>query len=176
MLKKAITLTITISMLSSCITGPEGYLKRSANNKLFDTQVFQGGEGVPLYNYISQTKKDILTNNLDENIDEERDDLYEDNNPSQKNIEMYKAMIEADIERKKKKKNKSSWWWYRKKKQLYPSVTDANHRIDPRTHAQNLELGEELDQIKATLNDAKREMTSDKCLTKQKQERERYLK
>ena len=37
-------------------------------------------------------------------MDEERDDLYEDNNPSQENIEMYKAMIDADIERKRKEK------------------------------------------------------------------------
>ncbi|MEM6338721.1 MAG: hypothetical protein AAF673_02190 [Pseudomonadota bacterium] len=173
MLKKAITLTIVTSILSACVTGPEGYLKRSANNKLFDTKGFQGGKRAPLYNkkYISQAKKNILTNNLDEDIDEERDDLYEDSNPSQENIEMYKAMIDADIERKRKQKNKSSWWWNRKKKQSYPSITDANDRIDPRTHAQNLELREELNQIKAMLNDAKREMASHKCPTEQDQEK-----
>lgn len=173
MLKKAITLTIVTSMLSACVTGPEGYLKRSANNKLFDTKGFQGGKRAPLYNkkYISQAKKNILTNNLDEDMDEERDDLYEDSNPSQENIEMYRAMIDADIERKRKEKNKSSWWWNRKKKQSYPSVTDANDRIDPRTHAQNLELREELNQIKAMLNDAKREMASHKCPTAQEQEK-----
>ena len=44
MLKKAITLTIVTSILSACVTGPEGYLKRSANNKLFDTKGFQGGK------------------------------------------------------------------------------------------------------------------------------------
>ena len=173
MLKKAITLTIVTSILSACVTGPEGYLKRSANNKLFDTKGFQGGKRAPLYNkkYISQAKKNILTNNLDEDMDEERDDLYEDSNPSQENIEMYKAMIDADIERKRKEKNKSSWWWNRKKKQSYPSITDANDRVDPRTHAQNLELREELNQIKAMLNDAKREMASHKCPTEQDQEK-----
>lgn len=173
MLKKAITLTIVTSILSACVTGPEGYLKRSANNKLFDTKGFQGGKRAPLYNkkYISQAKKNILTNNLDEDMDEERDDLYEDSNPSQENIEMYKAMIDVDIERKRKEKNKSSWWWNRKKKQSYPSVADASDRIDPRTHAQNLELREELNQIKAMLHDAKREMASHKCPTEQEQER-----
>lgn len=173
MLKKAITLTIITSMLSACVTGPEGYLKRSANNKLFDMHGFEGGKRSPLYNkkYISQAKKNILTNNLDENIDEDRDNLYEEQNPSQENIEMYKAMIDADIERKRKQKNKSSWWWNRKKKQSYPSVTDANDRIDPKIHAQNLELREELEQIKAMLNDAKKEMASYKCPTEQDQEK-----
>lgn len=173
MLKKAITLTIVTSILSACVTGPEGYLKRSANNKLFDMTGFQGGKRAPLYNkkYISQAKKNILTNNLDEDIEEDGDELYEDQNPSQENIEMYKAMIDADIERKRKQKNKSSWWWNRKKKQSYPSVTDANDRVDPKIHAQNLELREELNQIKAMLNDAKREMASHKCPTEQEQEK-----
>ena len=125
MLKKAITLTILTSILSACVTGPEGYLKRSANNKLFDMSGFQGGKRAPLYNkkYISQAKKNILTNNLDEDMDEDRDELYEDQDQSQENIEMYKEMIDADAERKRKQKNKSSWWWSKKKKQLYPSVT-----------------------------------------------------
>lgn len=172
MLKKAITLTIITSLLSACVTGPEGYLKRSANNKLFDMHGFQGGKRSPLYNkkYISQAKKNILTNNLDEDLEEEQDDLYEDENPSQENIEMYKAMIAADMERKKKQNKKSSWWGTKKKSQTYPSVVDAKDSIDPKIHAQNLELKEELEQIKAMLNETKKEMASFKCPTAQEQE------
>lgn len=173
MLKKAITLTIITSVLSACVTGPEGYLKRSANNKLFDMHGFQGGKRPPLYNkkYISQAKKNILTNNLDEDMEEEHDDLYEDENPSQENIEMYKAMIAADIERKKKQNKKSSWWRSNKKKtQSYPSAVEAKDSIDPKIHAQNLELKEELEQIKAMLNETKKEMASFKCPTAQEQE------
>lgn len=157
MLKKVITLIITTSMLSACVTGPDGYLKRS-----------------PLYNkkYISQAKKNILTNNLDEDMEEDKDDLYEDKNPSQENIGMYKAMIAADIERKNKRNKKSSWWDNNKKKaQSYPSVADAKDSIDPKIHAQNLELKEELEQIKAMLNETKKEMASYKCPTAQEQEK-----
>lgn len=174
MLKKAITLIITTSMLSACVTGPDGYLKRSANNKLFDMHGFEGGKRSPLYNkkYISQAKKNILTNNLDEDMEEDKDDLYEDENPSQENIEMYKAMITADIERKNKRNKKSSWWGNNKKKtQSYPSVADAKDSIDPKIHAQNLELKEELEQIKAMLNETKKEMASYKCPTAQEQEK-----
>ena len=174
MLKKAITLIIITSMLSACVTGPDGYLKRSANNKLFDMHGFEGGKRSPLYNkkYISQAKKNILTNNLDEDMEEDKDDLYEDENPSQENIEMYKAMIAADIERKNKRNKKSSWWGNNKKKaQSYPSVADAKDSIDPKTHAQNLELKEELEQIKAMLNETKKEMASYKCPTAQEQEK-----
>lgn len=174
MLKKAITLIIITSMLSACVTGPDGYLKRSANNKLFDMHGFEGGKRSPLYNkkYISQAKKNILTNNLDEDMEEDKDDLYEDENPSQENIEMYKAMIAADIERKNKRNKKSSWWGNNKKKaQSYPSVADAKDSIDPKIHAQNLELKEELEQIKAMLNETKKEMASYKCPTAQEQEK-----
>jgi hypothetical protein len=179
MLKKAITLIIITSMLSACVTGPDGYLKRSANNKLFDMHGFEGGKRSPLYNkkYISQAKKNILTNNLDEDIEEDKDDLYEDENPSQENIEMYKAMIAADIERKNKRNKKSSWWGNNKKKaQSYPSVADAKDSIDPKIHAQNLELKEELEQIKAMLNETKKEMASYKCPTAQEQEQKKAIK
>lgn len=179
MLKKAITLIIITSMLSACVTGPEGYLKRSANNKLFDMRGFEGGKRSPLYNkkYISQAKKNILTNNLDEDMEEDKDDLYEDENPSQENIEMYKAMIAADIERKNKRNKKSSWWGNNKKKaQSYPSVVDAKDSIDPKIHAQNLELKEELEQIKAMLNETKKEMASYKCPTAQEQEQTKAIK
>ena len=172
MLKKAITLTIITSILSACVTGPEGYLKKSANNKLFDMRGFEGGKRSPLYNkkYISQAKKNILTNNLDEDMEEDRDNLYEDEDPSQENIEMYKAMIAADIERKEKKNKKNSRWNNKKKAQSYPSVVDAKDSIDPKIHAQNLELKEELEQIKAMLNETKKEMASYKCPTAQEQE------
>ena len=59
MFKKVIIFTILTSFLSACVTGPEGYLKRSANNKLFDRKGFKGSKRAPLYNkkYIAQAKK-----------------------------------------------------------------------------------------------------------------------
>ena len=157
MLKKAITLTIITTMLSACTTGPGGYLKRSANNKLFDRYGFEGKKRSPLYNkkYISRAKKNILRNNIDEDLDEE-DYLQEEQSPSQNNIEMYKEMIDYDM---KKKQRRS-----------YPSVSDAKNRIDPRVHTQNLELQDELNQIKAMLRDTRKEMASYRCPTEHEQE------
>lgn len=59
MLKKVLIFTILISFLSACVTGPDDYMKRSANNKIFDRKGFKGGKRAPLYNkkYIAQAKK-----------------------------------------------------------------------------------------------------------------------
>ena len=172
MLKKAIILTLITSLLSACVMGPEGYLKKSANNKIFDRQGFNGGKRPPLYNkrYITQAKKNILNDNIEDDMND--DEFDENQNPSRDNIEMYKAMIDEDLERERRKNNKSSWWWNKKKKQQkYPSVVDASKKVDPSKHSQNLELREELNQIKSMLNDAKKEMASYKCPTAQEQER-----
>jgi hypothetical protein len=167
MLYKAIILTLITSLLSACVTGPDGYLKKSANNKIFDRSGFKGGKRAPLYNkrYITQAKKNVISNNLDEDVFENRDEFYEEENPSRENIEMYKAMIDEDLQRERDKKNKSSWWGRKTKKESYPSVVDANHRISENMNAQNLELRDELDEIKSMLNEARRDMASYKCPT-----------
>jgi len=159
---KAIVFTILASLLSSCVTGPEGYLKRSANNKIFDRKGFQGGKRAPLYNkkYISQAKKNVINGEYDEELFD--DDLDEDENISRGNIEMYRDMIEADLERDNKKRKRSR---FGRKNIAYPSIVDANNRLNPRTHSDNLELREELEQIKAMLKDAKKDLSSYKCPT-----------
>ncbi|MDP4832521.1 MAG: hypothetical protein NWP91_03140 [Rickettsiaceae bacterium] len=175
MLKTAIIFTILASFLAGCATGPEGYMKRSANNKLFDRKGFNGSKRAPIYNkkYISQAKKNILNGAYDEEeIDE--DELYEDENISRENIEMYKAMIEADLERAekgKKKKTRQKPTNRNRDNNVYPSIVDANNRIDPKNHADNLELREEIDQIKSMLNEAKKDLASYKCPTAKELER-----
>jgi hypothetical protein len=175
MLKTAIIFTILASFLAGCASGPEGYMKRSANNKLFDRKGFNGSKRAPIYNkkYISQAKKNILNGAYDEDeIDE--DEFYEGENISRENVEMYKAMIEADYERAEKGRKKKS----RQKRapssrdnNVYPSIVDANNRIDPKNHADNLELREEINQIKSMLNDAKKDLASYKCPTAKEIER-----
>ena len=55
MLKKIVIFSTLAMLLSACVTGPDGYLKRSANNKIIDRKGFKGGKRAPLYNkkYIS---------------------------------------------------------------------------------------------------------------------------
>ena len=108
MLKKAIILTLLTSLLSACVTGPEGYLKRSANNKIFDRQGFQGGKRETLYNkrYITQAKKNILSDNIEDDIDE--NEFSETEKQSRDNIEMYKAIIDEYLEKERRKNPKKA--------------------------------------------------------------------
>jgi hypothetical protein len=175
MLKPTITLLATIVILSSCTAGPGSYLKKSANNKLFDTNGFHKEKRPPLYNrqYIAKAKKNILNDNIDEDIEEDDIDenLYEEPSSSSENLKMYKAMIEEDFENREKRRKRSHWLGGHKTTQ-YPSLRQANARIDPKVHAQNLELREELDQIKTMLNETKKEMASYRCPSAKKQEME----
>ena len=167
---KAIIFTLLTSLLSSCVTGPEGYMKRSANNKLFDRKGFKGGKRSPLYNkkYIAQAKKNVINGEYDEELFDD-DDMDENENTSRENIEMYKAMIEADManERKQRKKRKNRTY---SSDRAYPSIVNANSRLAPRTHADTLELKEELEQIRELLEGAKKDLGSYKCPTARQQE------
>jgi hypothetical protein len=156
MLKKAIIFSILALLVAGCSSGPDDYFKRSANNKIFDRKGFQNSKRPPLYNkkYIAQAKKNIL--NGDYNDDEAEDEVED---PSYDNIEMYKAMIEEDLNdmnqknRRRKKSNRS----------VYPSIVDANDKISVEDQSSNLELREEITQIKSMLDDARRELASYKC-------------
>lgn len=165
MLKKMIIFSTLAMFLSACVTGPEGYLKRSANNKIIDRKGFKGGKRAPLYNkkYISQAKKNVVTGEYEY---DEFNDLDEDNseeeNTSKDNIAMYKAMIDHDLSQDKKNKRDSKW---SKNKSSYPSLRKSSHRLsdDDDEDIQNMELREELNQIKSMLNDTKREMANNRC-------------
>ena len=164
MLKKMIIFSTLAMFLSACVTGPEGYLKRSANNKIIDRKGFKGGKRAPLYNkkYISQAKKNVVTGEYEY---DEFNDLDEDNseeeNTSKDNIAMYKAMIDHDLSQDKKNMRDSKW---SKNKNSYPSLRKSSNRLnDDDEDMQNMELREELNQIKSMLNDTKREMANNRC-------------
>ncbi|MBN8511755.1 MAG: hypothetical protein J0L79_01810 [Rickettsiales bacterium] len=157
MLKKIIVLSSLAFLLSSCVTGPEGYLKKSANNKIFDSKGFKGGKRAPLYNkkYISQAKKNILTGEYEyDDSDFDNSDIsYEDN--ARENVEMYKAMLEHDLSQNKKGKKRTDL--------AYPSVIHTSDKLSRNSAADNNDLREELNNIKQLLNDTKREMANTRC-------------
>ena len=84
MLSKAIIFILSAFLLSSCVTGPEGYFKKSANNKLFDRKGFKNGKRAPLYNkkYIVKAKQNVANNDYEDD-EEEYDSLLENENISQ---------------------------------------------------------------------------------------------
>lgn len=157
MLKKIIVLSSLAFLLSSCVTGPEGYLKKSANNKIFDSKGFKGGKRAPLYNkkYISQAKKNILTGEYEyDDSDFDNSDIsYEDN--ARENVEMYKAMLEHDLSQNKKGKKRTDL--------AYPSIIHTSDKLNRNSAADNNDLREELNNIKQLLNDTKREMANTRC-------------
>lgn len=169
MLNKAIILVISIFLLSSCVTGPEGYFKRSANNKLFDRKGFKGSKRPPLYNkkYIAKAKQNVAINDYDEDDEnEEEDELLENENISRANREMYRYMLEQDVENKYLGKKARS-----RKGQAYPSLVKTNNRFDDQGGTENLELRAELEQIKSMLNETKDQMANYRCPTSAELER-----
>ncbi len=163
MLKKIVIFSTLAMLLSACVTGPEGYLKRSANNKIIDRKGFKGGKRAPLYNkkYISQAKKNVVTGEYEyDDFDDFDEDNSERENTSKDNIEMYKAMIDHDLSQERKNKKDSKW---SKNKNTYPSIRKAGQRMDDNDEVHNMELRDELNQIKAMLNDTKREVANNRC-------------
>lgn len=161
MLNKAVIFALSIFLLSSCATGPEGYFKKSANNKLFDTKGAKGGKRAPLYNkkYISKAKQNVANNDYADD-DEEYDDLLENENISQANKDMYRTILEQELESKyigKKPKEKQN--------KAYPVLVRNSPRADDRYLDDNSALRAELDQIKTMLNETKNEMANYRCPT-----------
>lgn len=167
MLNRAIILVISLFIISSCVTGPEGYFKKSANNKLFDRKGFKGGKRAPLYNkkYIAKAKQNVASNDYgdDEELD---DDLFENENISQANRDMYREMLEQEIENKYLGKGRGV-----SHNRAYPSVIRTNARTVNAEETDNIELRAEIEQIKSMLKDTKNEMASYRCPTAQDLER-----
>jgi len=164
---KAVIFVLSIFLLSSCTTGPEGYFKKSANNKLFDTKGAKGGKRAPLYNkkYITKAKQNVANNEYADE-DDEYDDLLENENISQANKDMYRSILEQELESKyigKKPKEKQN--------KTYPVLVRNSPRADDRYLEDNSALRAELDQIKTMLNETKNEMANYRCPTAQELEK-----
>ena len=171
MLNKAVIFVLSIFLLSSCATGPEGYFKKSANNKLFDTKGAKGGKRAPLYNkkYITKAKQNVANNDYADE-DDEYDDLLENENISQANKDMYRSILEQELESKyigKKPKEKQN--------KTYPVLVRNSPRADDRYLEYNSALRAELDQIKTMLNETKNEMANYRCPTAQELEKAQTL-
>jgi hypothetical protein len=169
MLNRAIILIISLFVLSSCVTGPEGYFKKSANNKLFDRSGFKGKKRAPLYNkkYIAKAKQNVASDNWEDDTDEYDDELLENENISKANRDMYREMLEQEIEGKYLgKKSRTA-----DKNKAYPSVVRNSARTYDAEEVDNMELRAELDQIKSMLNETKNEMANYRCPTAQELER-----
>lgn len=157
MFKNVINISFTILLLSSCVSGPNEYLKRSANNKYFDTGGFQSSKRAPLYNpkYINQAKRNIQQDGYDYDDELDDDDMDEENQlhtARYKNMKAYRNMSQKQGVSSKKYRNN------------YPDLYESKQNL-PTTYNnyKHLELKEELEEIKYMLEETKREMENRKC-------------
>ena len=98
--------------------------------------------------------------------DDEYDDLLENENISQANKDMYRSILEQELESKyigKKPKEKQN--------KTYPVLVRNSPRADDRYLEDNSALRAELDQIKTMLNETKNEMANYRCPTAQELEK-----
>lgn len=153
------TIAAVLCFLSGCAADPDGYLKRSANNKLFDRKGFKGGKRAPIYNkkYIAKAKQNVAASNMDDDSDELAEEAE---NIGYANQELYRNMLEREMESKYLRKKNSF-----EKETVYPSLVRNSARIDAAADTDNAELRAELAQIKVMLNETKNEMASYKCPT-----------
>lgn len=157
MLKNVINIGFTILLLSSCVSGPNEYLKRSANNKYFDTGGFQSSKRAPLYNpkYINQAKRNIQQDDYDYDDEFDDDDIDEENqlhNARYKNMKAYRNMSQKQGVKGKKYRNN------------YPDLYESKKNLPTNyNNYKHLELKEELDEIKYMLEETKKELENSKC-------------
>lgn len=163
--KEAIAIIFSLLLLSGCTDTFRGYFKKSANNKLIDAKGFEGGKRKPLYNrkYISLAKKNVVEENFDdeEDINWDNDEQIE---PSIKNRQMYMDMIKRDAKRKKRQRFETYRSSYTTDNQgdTYPSLTKANQKVQEQNN-DDQKVQKELEQIKAMLNEAKKDLAKYKC-------------
>ncbi len=135
-------------------------VKRSANNKLFDSKGFAGGKRRPLYNkkYIDQAKRNIKTNNYEDDYDDEDDEAVDS---AVLNRSMYRDMI-AEERRNAKLKSKRD---HRLSEydDRYPRLSDAKARSSSPDSMSEHEMKQELQEIKKLLANTRKDMTKYRC-------------
>ena len=171
---KKYPLLTTLLLLSSCIYNPDGYLKRSASNKLIDARGFQKEKRLPLYNkkYIDRAKKNIIEHNYEEGNDDDDgdDDSDETYNPAELNKDTYRKMIKteqknADVKPNAKrttlktKKLKYSQEFKNSQLSDYPKISEIQIKIDE--HKEDIhkqELQRQIEEMKSTLTEMRKQL------------------
>lgn len=163
---KIISVLCLSIIVSGCVTGPDGYLKRSANNKLFDSRGFKGGKRTPLYNkkYVAQAKRNVVSGQYDD------DEYLFDPNSEEEDIalanrEMYREMVREDHDPNRSRRSRWSLFSRPKKSDRYPVTNQASHMIMEQEDESKEHLKKELNEIRSMLKEARKDFASYKCPT-----------
>jgi hypothetical protein len=164
---RIIFLTLISLLFTSCVSDPDGYLKRSGNRKLVSGKNLYSKKRMPIQNkqYIKKAKRNIVENNYD---DDYEDDDY-DQDPRLTNRRLYMQMVAQEQEKKRQN--------YRRDQdlrdlELEEREKQANQKIihsNQESHKAQKELQIELQNIKSILTETREQMSSMTCMTKAKQ-------
>lgn len=169
MFRKILFLIVSICVLSSCSDGFKNYFKKSANNKLIDSQGFKGGKRKPLYNkkYLTLAKRNVAESNFDDDDDIDLDEELEFQSPQRLNRQMYMDMLKEDASKRKKRA--------RSNRHFYEDDTgDDSYPSFPRTGKASTraeyketdnELKKEINELREMLLETKKELARYKCPT-----------
>ena len=163
---RIIFFTLISLLFTSCVSDPDGYLKRSGNRKLVSGKNLYSKKRMPIQNkqYIKKAKRNIVENNYDDDYD---DDEY-DQDPRLTNRRLYMQMVAQEQEKKRQN--------YRRDQDLKSLELDerekqANQKIihtNQEAQKAQKELQIELQNIKSVLTETKEQMAGMTCLNKNK--------
>lgn len=169
---KNIVLFFMCCVMSSCVPSPDGYLKKSANNKIFDNKGFSGKKRLPTYNrkYIEKAKQNARHSSFDEeldgDVDEDQDEYNDKKMNASYNKKIYRNMADmeesddrenSNVSNVKKRKNKQN------DQEYYPSLYRARKDIDARHYESEDKMRMEISEIKEMLEETKRHLAKQKC-------------
>jgi hypothetical protein len=148
MLIRILLLIISLVILSACVQDPQGFLRKSANNKYFDMKGFHESKRLPVYNakYIERAKENILSAKYSREDNIEVDEPDEVENPQAYHREIYKQMAIGDGENHSKFKKKSK----KRKKQkqsFYSKIAnlDVEEYDDQRITSKTVKISDPLE-------------------------------
>lgn len=164
MFKAKTILFVLISLLfTSCVSDPDGYLKRSGNRKLVSNKNLYSKKKMPIQNrqYIKKAKRNIIENNYDD--DYEEDDYDQD--PRLVNRRLYMQMVAQEQAKRKQNYKRDQEL---RELELEEREKQANQKLIHSNQEAQKELKAELQNIRAVLNETKEQMASLTCSGKNK--------
>jgi hypothetical protein len=154
-MKKNLMLMLSIVIFSSC-NSFKGYIKKSANEEVFDRKGFQGKKRMPIYNrkYIDRAKANIEEGYLEDK--EEVDNFYYEPNELKPYYQSNRRMYQDMVEMNENKQNLSY-----KRKNSYPRLSDIEKSYKDDANQESLKS--EIRSIKKMLEETKEKLATYKC-------------
>jgi hypothetical protein len=149
-----------LNITLTCCTNFKGYIKKSANEEVFDTKGFRGKKRMPMYNskYIQKAKDNLASGDIDDDHQDsdEHDNLYYDSNELADYNETNRRMYQDMVEMNHSKRNLNY-------KRNYPKLSHIDKQYQEKQRQD--ELNEEIKSIKKILEETREKLSNQKCTT-----------